>query len=200
VGGTRKVTNSNETSGGFTLDWKKILGQTASPEEGKKPSLLNQLNLLRAFTNRIDPVNVTWRKNQVFNRSGLLARPSLKYRLGFSDVLGVERMGLTQSTDRETISEGYSGKSGINLLATHFNLSYAKNTSQTITANDHTKNISTRFPDFGFSLNRLTNLGIVKKFFTAFTCNTGYFKQLDEQGNQRTGKNSPEERPRTSPL
>lgn len=188
VGGTRKVSNSNDRKASFTLDFKKILGAGSQPGDKKKRSLLNPLNLLRLFTNRFDPVNASWRRNQTFSKSGLLGRPAWSYRLGFSEAPRVERKGLAQSTDRENISEGYSARSGINLLATHFDLNYAKNVSQTITASENTKNTSTRFPDLGFSLSKLGNLGIIKKFFTAFACNVAYFRQVDEQGNQKTGE------------
>jgi hypothetical protein len=189
VGGTRKVINNNDKRASFTLDWKKILGGTAAPkEEKKKASLLNPLNFLRAFTNRFDPVNISWRRSQTFSKSGLLARPAWAYRLGFSGNPRVERQGLAQSTDRETINQGYTARSGLLLLATHFDLNYARNVGQTITATDNTKTLSTRFPDVGFSLSQLGNLGMVKRFFTAFACNVAYFRQVDEQRNEKTGE------------
>jgi hypothetical protein len=190
IGGTRRVINDNDKRASFTLDWKKILGRPAAPkDEKKKVSLINPLNFLKAFTNRFDPVNVTWRQTQTFNKSGLLARPAWGYRLGFSGNPRVETQGLAQSTDRETINQGYTARSGLLLLATHFDLNYARNVGQTITATDNTKTLSTRFPDVGFSLSQLGSLGMVKRFFTAFACNVGYFRQVDEQRNEKTGEN-----------
>ncbi len=188
VGGTRTVRNSNDQRANFSWDWKKLLGGGKSKDEKKKASLLNPLNLLRKLTGRFDPINVSYRQNQTFSKSGLLARPALSYRLGFSESPGVERKGLAQSTDRETITEGYSAKSGITLLATHFDLSYGRNLNRTITASEDTKNTATRFPDFGFNLSKLGNLGIVKRFFTAFSCDVGYFRQVDERTDQKTGE------------
>ena len=189
VGGTRKVTNNNDKRASFTLDWKKVLGGRPGPkDEKKKASLINPFNFLRAVTNRFDPVNVTWRQSQTFSKSGLLARPAWAYRLGFSSKPRVERQGLAQSTDRETITQGYTARSGLLLLATHFDLNYSRNVGQTITATENTKSLATRFPDVGFSLTKLGNLAIVKRFFTAFTCNVGYFRQVDEQRNEKTGE------------
>jgi hypothetical protein len=186
-GGTRRVANSNNAKASFTLDPKKILGGGQQGEK-KKSSLLNPLNLLRKLTGRFDPVSVAYHQGQTFNKSGLLGRPDFTYRLGFSDNPGVGTSGLSKSTDRETISGGYSAKSGLDLLATHFDLSYARNVSRTKTASEDTKNTSTRFPDMTFSLSKLGNLGIMKRFFTAFACNVGYFRQVDERGDEKTGQ------------
>ncbi len=188
IGGTRKVSNSNDKKASFTLDWKKILGTGTQQGKEKKRSFLNPIHVLRMFTNRFDAVNVSWRSNQTFSKSGLLGRPSFGYRFGFSSSPGVGREGASQSTDRETISDGYSAKSGLTLLATHVDLNYARNVSRTITSSEDTKNTTTRFPDLGFSLAKLGNLGIVKRFFTAFSCNVAYYRQVDEQDNEKTGE------------
>lgn len=187
VGGTRTVSNNNTRSASFNLDWQKILGRGAQ-KEGKKASILNPLNLLRKLTKRIDPVNVSYRKNQTFSKSGLLARPTLNYRLGFTDDPRVGRKGSAQSTDRVSAKEGYSAKSGLKLLSTHFSMNYSRNVSRTITATEATKNVGTRFPDFGFSLSKLGNFKLFKKFFTTLTYNFGYYKQTDERGSERTGE------------
>jgi hypothetical protein len=184
VGNTRYVTNDNSRVAGITLDWNKLLG---SAKKGEKPFLLNPFHLLRILTRRIDPVSLNYRKNQSFAKSGLLRRPSWRYRLGFTENPGVESSGLSQSTDQIKIADAYSAKSGISLLATHISANYSKNTNRTI-ATEATKSISTRFPDFGFNFNRLGNFKLFKRFFTAVTYNFGYFKQVEESGNERTGE------------
>jgi len=185
-GGTRTASNSNNRSASFTLNWQKILG--GGQKEENKGSILNPLNLLRKLTQRIDPVSIDYRKNQTFNKSGLLARPNLSYRLGFTDDPKVGRKGSAQSTDRISIQEGYSGKSGFKFLSTHFSMNYSRSISRTITATDATKNSSTRFPDFGFALNKLADIRVFRKFFTALSYNFSYFKQVDESGSERTGE------------
>ncbi len=187
IGGTRNVGNNNNRSASFTLNWQRILGKGGTEKENKG-SILNPLNLLRKLTQRIDPVNVSYSKNQTFSKSGLLARPTLSYRLGFTDDPRVGRKGVAQSTDRVSISEAYTAKSGFNLLSISVGMDYQRNISRTITATEATKNTGTRFPDFGFSLNQLGKLKLIKKFFTTFTYNFGYFKQTDESGSERTGE------------
>ncbi|MCK4225010.1 MAG: cell surface protein SprA, partial [candidate division Zixibacteria bacterium] len=187
-GGTRTVRNDNSRSARFTLNWQSLLGGGGQKKGEKKPSLLNPLNLLRKLTKRIDPVNVDYRKSQTFSKSGLLARPTLSYRLGFTEDPKVGRKGLAQSTDRITITEGYTAKSGLRLLSTQFSMNYSRSVSRTITATEATKNTGTRFPDFGFSLSKLGNLKLLKKFFTTFTYTFGYSKQTDERGSERTGE------------
>jgi len=187
VGNTRHVTNDNTRSGGITLDWQKLLGGGAKKEE-KKSSILNPFNLLRKLTKRIDPVNVTYRRTQTFSKSGLLARPTWAYRLGFIDDPKVARTGVAQSADRIGISDAYSFKSGISLLTTHSGLGYSKTINRTITATDATKTTSTRFPDFGFTLNKLGSLKLIKRFFTSFNYSFGYSKQIDESGSEKTGE------------
>ena len=187
-GGTRTVRNSNSRTASFTLNWQKLLGGGGQKKEGKKPSILNPLNLFRKLTQRIDPVSVTYRKDQTFSKSGLLARPTLSYRLGFTDDPKVGRKGQAQSTDRVSISENYSAKSGIKLLSTHVGMSYSRSVSRTITATEATKNVSTRFPDSGFRLSKLEKLKLLRRFFTSVQYNLGYSRQVDERGSERTGE------------
>jgi len=184
TGNTRNITNDNSRVAGITLDWIKLLGAAKKDE---KKSLLNPFTLLRMLTRRIDPVNVSYRRNQSFAKSGLLGRPHWSYRLGFTDNPKVGTSGLSQSTDRVQIADAYSAKSGISLLATHISANFSKNVNRTI-ATEATKSISTRFPDFGFSFNRLGNFKLFKRFFTAVSYNFGYFKQVEESGNERTGE------------
>jgi hypothetical protein len=189
LGGTRTVGNSNNRSASFTLDWQKILGRE-SQKQGEKKSFftINPLTLLRRLTNRLDAVKVSYRKNQSFSKSGLIGRPEVAYRLGFTDVPGVGRKGQAQSTDRVTEREDLSAKSGLKLLSTHTDLSYARNVNRTITATEATKVTSTRFPDFGFALRDLGKLWPLRSFFTSFSYNFGYFKLVDERGSERTGE------------
>jgi hypothetical protein len=186
IGNTRNVRNDNTRSANFTLDWQKLLG--GGKKEEKKVSVLNPIILLKTLTKRIDPINVTYRKNQNFSKSGLLARPTLSYRLGFTDDPKVGRTGLAQSTDVVTITDDYSLKSGLSLLTTHSGLTYSRSISRHITATDATKSVSTRFPDFSVTLNKLGNLKPIQKFFTTFTYAFGYSKQINETGSERTGE------------
>jgi hypothetical protein len=187
IGNTRNVRNDNTRSANFTLDWKKLLGAEGKKGE-KKTSVLNPTNLLKKLTKRIDPLNVTYRRNQNFSKSGLLARPTLSYRLGFTDDPKVAKQGPAQSTDQITITDDYSLKSGISLLATHSGLTYSRSISRNITATDATKNTNTRFPDFGITLNTLAKLKLIKKYFTSFTYAFGYSRQITESGSERTGE------------
>jgi hypothetical protein len=185
VGNTRSITNDNSRVAGFTLDWNRLLG---SSKKGEKQFLLNPLHFLRMFTRRIDPVNLGYRRNQSYSKSGLLGRPSWSYRLGFTDNPQVGSTGLSQSTDQVKVADAYSAKSGISLLATHVSANYAKNINRSITSTEATKTISTRFPDFGFSFSRLGNFKLFKKFFTSVTYNFGYYQQVEESGSERTGE------------
>lgn len=190
LGGTRTVSNSNNRSAGFTIDWQKILGSEAQKPEDKKSSLLtlNPLTQLRRLARRIDPVKVSYRKSQNFSRRGLLDRPALAYRLGFVDDPGVGSSGESQSTDRVTEREDYSVKSGFELLSTHIDFNYTRNVNRTVTATEATRLTATRFPDFGFALRNLANLWLLKTFFTSFSYNLGYFKRVEESGSDRTGE------------
>ncbi len=189
-GGTRKVGNSNNRSASFTIDWQKILGSGTPKQEEKETSFLslNPLTLLRKLTRRMDAVKVKYGKNQSFSKSGLMDRPAVSYRLGFTDDPRVGRKGQAQSTDRVTEREDYSARSGFKLLSTHIDFSYARNLNRTVTATEATKITSTRFPDFGFALRNLEKLWLLKNFFTSFSYNFGYFKLVDERGSERTGE------------
>jgi hypothetical protein len=189
VGGTRTVSNGNQKQVSFTLDWNNILGQGGNnQDEQKKPSIFNPLYLLRKLTRRIDPVRCSYSKNETYNKSGLMDRPSLSYRLGFSDDPQVGRKGDSHSTDRVNIQEGYSAKSGIRIFSTNIGTDYSKSISRTITATDATRNVSTRFPNASFSFNQLGNLPLLKQFFASVTYNFGYSRQVDERESERTGQ------------
>ena len=185
VGNTRYITNDNSRVAGITLDWNKLLGGS---KKEQKLFLLNPFHLLRILTRRIDPVNINYRRNQSYAKSGLLGRPSWSYRLGFTDNPQVASTGLSQSTDQVKVADAYSAKSGISLLSTHISGNYSKNINRSITATEATKSISTRFPDFGFNFNRLGNFKLFKRFFTSVIYNFGYYRQVEESGSERTGE------------
>ncbi|MGB8657656.1 MAG: cell surface protein SprA [Candidatus Zixiibacteriota bacterium] len=186
VGNTRHVSNSSDQSANGTLDWQKLLG--GAKKDGKKTSIFNPFGLLRILSRRIDPVNVTFRRNKLFSKSGLLGRPSLSYRLGFIDDPQVGREGVAQSADQVTITDSYTAKSGFRLLTVDVGTNYSKSIGLNTTATDGTKTVSTRFPDLIFNLNRLGNLKLLKRYFTNVTYGFGYFKQIDQTGSEWTGE------------
>jgi hypothetical protein len=189
VEGTRTVNNQNNRLANLTLDWQRILGGGGGGEKDEnKGSLLNPLNMLRKLTQRFDPVKVSYRRSETFNRSGLISRPGFSYRLGFTDDPKVGRKGQAQSTDRVATSEGYTAGSGLKIFSTKVNISYSRSVNRNVTATEATKNTATRFPDFGFGFNKLANLPLIKNFFTTVTYDFGYSKQIDEKGSERTGE------------
>ncbi|MCK4385870.1 MAG: cell surface protein SprA, partial [candidate division Zixibacteria bacterium] len=148
-GGTRSITNSNKRRANFTFNWQKFFG-SGGQKGGKKKISLNPLKLLANLTKRIDPVAGSYQKSQNFSRSGLLERPSLTYRLGFTDDPKVETKGSFRSRDRISTEEGYTARSGIKLLGTKINSNYSKKVGRTQTSTGDTKSTSTTFPDFDF--------------------------------------------------
>jgi cell surface protein SprA len=124
LAGTRRVTNSNTKRADFTFTWQSLFGSGGKTGE-KKGISLNPLRLLASLTKRVDPVTGSYQKNENFSRSGLLSRPSLAYRLGFTNDPKVGRKGTSQSTDGISAQEGYTAGSGIRMLGTKINLSYS---------------------------------------------------------------------------
>lgn len=117
-----------------------------------------------------------------------MGRPILSYRLGLTDNPRVGSQGQSQASDGVNLSDSYTAGSRLRLLTTDIGMNYSKSIARNRTATDASKNTSTRFPDFSFSLNRLGDLKLIKNFFTNFAYTFGYYKQVDERGSERTGE------------
>jgi hypothetical protein len=187
VAGTRRVTNSNTKRADFTFTWQSLFGSGGKTGE-KKGISLNPLKLLGNLTKRIDPVSGSYQKNENFSRSGLLSRPSLAYRLGFTSDPKVGRKGMSQSTDGITTQEAYTAGSGIRLLGTKINLSYAKNIGKTNTSTGDNKNTSIAFPDFNFGWSNLAKIWPLKKLVKSAVYKFDYSKKEDKSEREKTGE------------
>jgi len=186
-GGTRRVTNRNTRQANITLNWERLFGSGGKKGE-KKGISLNPLKLLANLTKRIDPVGITYKKTGNFTRSGLLSRPPLVYRLGFTDKPKVERTGTSYSRDQVTFADAYNANSGIKVLGTKINVSYSKSIGRTKTSTGDTKNTSTTFPDFDFGWGNLGNIWLLKKFVHNLSYRFDYFKREDKSEKENTGE------------
>jgi hypothetical protein len=187
VGGTRKVTNSNTKRADITLTWQSLFGSGGKKGE-KKGISLNPLKLLASLTKRIDPVTCSYQGNENFSRSGLLSRPPLAYRLGFTNDPKVERKGTSQSTDGITSQEGYSAGSGIRMLGTKINFSYSKSIGKSKYSTGDTKNTSTTFPDFDFGWSNLSKIWLLKKIAHTSSYKFDYNKREEKTEKENTGE------------
>ena len=187
VAGTRRVTNSNTKRADFTFTWQSLFGSGGKTGE-KKGISLNPLRLLASLTKRIDPVTGSYQKNENFSRSGLLSRPSLAYRLGFTSDPKVGRKGTSQSTDGITSQEGYTAGSGIRMLGTKINLSYSKSIGKTNTSTGDNKSTSTTFPDFDFGWSNLAKIWPLKKLVNSAVYKFDYSKKEDKSEKAKTGE------------
>lgn len=187
VAGTRRVTNSNTKRADFTFTWQSLFGSGGKTGE-KKGISLNPLKLLGNLTKRIDPVAGSYQKSENFSRSGLLSRPPLAYRLGFTSDPKVERKGTSQSTDGITAQESYTAGSGIRLLGTKINLSYSKSIGKTNTSTGDNKSTSTIFPDFDFGWSNLAKIWPLKKIVNSAVYRFDYSKKEDKSEKEKTGE------------
>ena len=186
-GGTRRVTNSNTRRADITLNWQKLFGCGGKKGE-KKGISLNPFKLLANLTKRIDPVGIKYQRTGSFTRSGLLSRPPLAYRLGFTDEPKVGRTGTSHSRDRVSFSDAYNAKSGIKILGTKINSSYSKSIGRTKTSTGDTKNTSTTFPDFDFGWSNLGKIWLLKKFVHNLSYKFDYSKKENKSEKEKTGE------------
>jgi len=186
-GGTRRIKNSNKRQANLTFNWQKLFGSGGKRGE-KKGISLNPLKLLANLIRRIDPVTGSYQRNEDFTRSGLLSRPPLAYRLGFTNDPKVERKGTLQSTDRITRQDSYAARSGVNLLGTKVNFSYSEKIGRTKISTGDTKNTSTVFPDFDFGWSNLGKIWLLKKFVHNLTYKFDYSKKEDKSEKEKTGE------------
>ncbi len=186
-GGTRRVTNRNTRQAKFTFNWQRLFGSGGKKGE-KKGISLNPLKLLANLTKRIDPVGITYKRTGNFTRSGLLSRPPLAYRLGFTDEPKVERTGTSYSRDRVSFADAYNANSGIKILGTKIKFSYSKSIGRTKTSTGDTKNTSTTFPDFDFGWSNLGKIWLLKKFVHNLSYRFDYFKKEDKSEKENTGE------------
>jgi hypothetical protein len=143
---------------------------------------------LTSLTRRLDPVTGSYKGSENFTRSGLLSRPSLAYRLGFTNDPKVKAKGASQSGDGITMQDGYNFGSGIRVLGTKINFSYSKNISQVKNSTGDTKSIGTTFPDFDFGWSNLSNIRLLKKLFHSSSYRFDYSKREDKTENEKTGE------------
>ncbi len=185
--GTRRITNDNTRRADITLKWQELFRSGGKKGE-KKGITLNPLKLLAKLTQRIDPVGMKYQTTRKFTRSGLLSRPSVAYRWGFTDELKVERTGIANSRDRVTITDSYNASSGIGILRTKVKFAYAKTIGRTIASTGDTKNTSTTFPDFSFGWGDLGKIWPLKKMVHGLSYKFGYRKKQDLSEKQETGE------------
>jgi hypothetical protein len=186
-GGTRTISNSNNRRADVTLNWQSLFGSASKKGENKGTSL-NPLKLLASLTSRIDPVIGSYQGSKNFSRSGLLSRPSLAYRLGFTNDPKVERKGAVQSTDGITTQDGYTARSGIRMLGTKINLSYSKSIGKTKASTGDTKTTSTIFPDFDFGWNNWAKFWLLKRIVHTSSYKFDYNKKEDKSEKENTGE------------
>jgi hypothetical protein len=186
--GTRKVSNSNTRRADLTFNWQSLFGSGGQKKDEKKKASLNPFRLLANLTKRIDPVTGSYQGTENFTRSGLLSRPSLAYRLGFTNDPKVQAMGSAQSTDGISTQEGYTARSGIKLLGTKVNFGYSKNVGETKTSTGDTKSTSTIFPDFDFGWSNFGKIWFLKKLVHTSSYKFDYGKTENKSEKENTGE------------
>ena len=186
-GGTRRVTNDNTRRADITLKWQELFGGGGKKGE-KKGITLNPLKLLAKLTQRIDPVGMKYQTTRRFTRSGLLSRPSVAYRWGFTDEPKVERTGVSNSRDQVTVTDNYKANSGISILKTKVKFAYARTIGRTKASTGDTKNTSTTFPDFSFGWSNLGKIWLLKKMVHSLSYKFSYSKKQDKSEKEETGQ------------
>jgi hypothetical protein len=186
-GGTRRVTNSNTRRADVTLKWQELFGRGGKKGE-KKGITLNPFKWLAKLTQRIEPLAMKYQTTRNFTRSGLLSRPSVAYRWGFADEPKVERIGISNSRDRVTFTDGYKANSGISILKTKVKFAYARTIGKTKASTGDTKNTSTTFPDFNFGWSNLGKIWLLEKFVDGLSYKFSYSKKEDRSEKEKTGE------------
>ena len=185
--GTRRVINGNSRGVDITFNWQGLFG--SGGEQGKKKGVsVNPLKLLAGLTRRLDPVTGSYKGNKNFTRSGLLSRPALAYRLGFTNAPKVQAKGASQSGDGITIQNSYNFGSGIRILATKINFSYSRNIGQVKSSTGDTKSTGTTFPDFDFGWSNLSSIRLLKKLVHSSSYRFDYSRREDKTENEKTGE------------
>jgi hypothetical protein len=186
--GTRRVSNSNSRRADLTFNWQSLFGSGGQKKEGKKKMSLNPFRLIANLTKRIDPVSGSYQGTKNFTRSGLLSRPPLAYRLGFTNDPQVQALGAAQSTDGTSTQEGYTARSGIKLLGTKVNFSYSETIGKTKTSTGDTKSTSTVFPDFDFGWSNFGKFWFLKRLIHTSSYKFDYGKIENKSEKENTGE------------
>lgn len=167
-------------------------GTRANVEETKEagshfydPVLNPFLKGARKLTSWIDPIRYSYSENYSNTVSGLLNRPSIKYRFGLSDEPDVLRV---QDNRPQSSNEGNSVEfsSGFNLFGgLDTKVKFQESTTRDLVKQGKRyENVSTNWPDLTLRIGRFKNLPLIQgplnKFIDVFSPRTGYSRQVKE--------------------
>jgi hypothetical protein len=159
-----------------------------TPSEPGTPVYLHGLKFLRFFTDRISPIGVGFKWDERASLDGFGERPSLAYRLGFTQDPGVARTGTTtlNQIDSRSRTRSYDATSGVRLF---LGMSVTTRWSHSIqeASTRPTRDESTTFPDLGFKFGKLDFLLVPQLFARTFTLDSKYTKRESKSINQTTG-------------
>ncbi|MFQ6003313.1 MAG: hypothetical protein ACE5KJ_06160, partial [Candidatus Zixiibacteriota bacterium] len=96
--------------------------------------------------------------------------------------------GTSQSGDRVTFTDTYNANSGIRVLRTKVRCAYSKSIGRTKTSTGDTKNTSTTFPDFDFTLSNVGKIWLLEKIIHNSSYKFDYNKKVDKSEKERTGE------------
>ena len=207
IGGYRTVSNSSNIgiSGSFNLAYfyNKLFppakpapanpADTTKPEKTKKKPNPFTFLVKEIFTlpKNIDAPSYSYSTDRNFNRSGLLGRPSLWYRLGFEtdpQVPVVSDVDPSKTyASGSTQNDRFGLKSGLLLfkaVKTNFGYSYAKGISQG--TGDARFRKATTYPEFSLQWGKVKLPIGFNRFFYSVSYQLRYEHGEGEEGNQRT--------------
>ncbi|UCE18235.1 MAG: cell surface protein SprA [Gemmatimonadota bacterium] len=179
--------NSISHSIGASLNVSQFLTSLGAPKKDEKIGLLSYkrvLGTLKYVTDRFQSVSASFQKDRRSNWFSLLGRPTLDYQFGFSSEPGIgSDPNLTGQTHTSSSGQGWSAKSGLNLMAgVNVSTSISSDNKSTVSSTGRSDSrtmtfpqVSTRWGDFG-------KLYLIRNLVQSSSLDFSYTEKKTEEG------------------
>lgn len=189
--GTRSVSNSGSRTFNLKLDLTSLLGKSSRAKSDTSGSgfKIVPLNWLRFFTSRIDPIGGSYSRTTKSSFSGLLDRPSLAYRFGFTSNpdAAIKIDPNRKASDVSSVIKAYKLTSGAKISSKiKTTVSYTRDVKWTASSSKPIKNINETFPNLTLNWGGLEKLKFVNKLFASLSYKFGYIRKVTKSEELNT--------------
>jgi len=197
-----KVSQRRTFKSDFTLNWKKLIGESgrssrrgrssgSSSGESKAQSSEEESSVwssTKSIVRKLDNLRVTFNWDEQNSQPNLASRPGRMFQLGFTDKPGVPVYSENTSTannESKTYTKTLNASTGASLpkdisMKTRYKYTSTKNLS----ASSNTRNSSQTFPDLSFTWGFVNKMKFFKKFAKSTSAKSNWAYTLSKNFNE----------------
>jgi hypothetical protein len=195
--GTRTVSNRNNASAEWAINWREIFGRRAArPQPGQRtpdvgsPAWIWQR--IRKAGTTLRPVRLTFASEASFYRPGLVGRPGLSYQFGLSEHLGVASRDVTGGTNQGGSTRRtwrYGVDTGVDpWMGANYTIAYSRRLSRSYTLSGATEDLTVSWPDMALRIGGVEKVMFMRSLARTSTLDFGYSVETSEDRDLISGE------------